>query len=834
MNLKNLVSRGIAATVLTAMLLQTGMTWAGAAAPREELKIASLSDTHYLSPDLIADTKDFQTHLNSDRKMFAESEAFLNALLETVKKDDPDVLLISGDLTKDGEKESHEGLAAILEKFQEETGTKIYITPGNHDLNNSNGMNFAPDGEDTAEDTPAVQAGRTSPQNYKEIYADLVYNDDSVIATFTPAEGKQAGGLSYVARPKDGFTIISIDSARYSADNTDSKTDEHETSGAVSADLEKWVVEQITAAKKRGDTVIGLQHHGLIPHFGMEPDILPMYLVNDYERLAQVYADAGMQYVFTGHMHANDIAEMTTEAGNTLYDIETGSVVTYPSPARCVTLTRTTENGTVKETMDIKTHLNVSAGTFVNPQTGKEQTVPDITAYGREHGFSNEMLTTTVNGFLNSYYAQILQAGGLRSLLETLVKDLAGLDLSFNSLVGPVLDQLLPDFNEDEEQTIAYDSANKEVRLSVSLLSIAIPETGLIQTLNLLLDKADEELENPVQLNAVVSELIVGLTGIPVSSDGETKKTLLDYANYIYQSHLGGEDSAQNQPEWVKQTTEQIKNGMLLNQVIELAVQKVSDILGTVVNGLSLREITGAKAWDKTNKIFLADEGRTVLIRPTDNLSATVLGGLLTSSFTGAGWAADPEDSNLYPVPEGADPQAGYTILEFLTDLKGSLYGKQLGLEEDTDTTVFLSQKLQGLLDELLNGTPADPEEGTEATEGLLTDELKGQLNGWLYNLVTTMGIDNNFPNDNNATITYEWKLLSDGSGDGNQNGDNQNTGENDQNGNNDTQTDGGNANQPDKLPQTGAEDDTIPTVILFIASIGALTWLFIRRAKGK
>lgn len=96
------------------------------------------------------------------------------------------------------------------------------------------------------------------------------------------------------------------------------------------------------------------------------------------------------------------------------------------------------------------------------------------------------------------------------------------------------------------------------------------------------------------------------------------------------------------------------------------------------------------------------------------------------------------------------------------------------------------------------------------------------------------MGIDNNFPNDNNATITYEWKLLSDGSGDGNQNGDNQNTGENDQNGNNDTQTDGGNANQPDKLPQTGAEDDTIPTVILFIASIGALTWLFIRRAKGK
>ena len=828
MNLKNLVSRGIAATVLTAMLLQTGMTWAGAAAPREELKIASLSDTHYLSPDLIADTKDFQTHLNSDRKMFAESEAFLNALLETVKKDDPDVLLISGDLTKDGEKESHEGLAAILENFQEETGTKIYITPGNHDLNNSNGMNFAPDGEDTAEDTPAVQAGRTSPQNYKEIYADLVYNDDSVIATFTPAEGKQAGGLSYVARPKDGFTIISIDSARYSADNTDSKTDEHETSGAVSADLEKWVVEQITAAKKRGDTVIGLQHHGLIPHFGMEPDILPMYLVNDYERLAQVYADAGMQYVFTGHMHANDIAEMTTEAGNTLYDIETGSVVTYPSPARCVTLTRTTENGTVKETMDIKTHLNVSAGTFVNPQTGKEQTVPDITAYGREHGFSNEMLTTTVNGFLNSYYAQILQAGGSKKALESLLGDLLGdslpiKDITLEKLIDVGLPLLLPDASTGGE--FYYDSekggivVNKKVNVLITL-HVVIPNAALKETLNILLKKLDDQvLAHPEVLDAELKTIIEALTGITVygadtPEDESDDKTLLDYANYIYQGHLGGEDSAQNQPEWVKQTTEKIKNGELLEDVITTVIAQVSDVINRMLENLSLEELVGASAFDNNTKTFVPLEGRTPLIRAYDENA----GNLLSAAFALLlKWPTDDE-TGLIAIPEGSNPEIGYSVADFLDGL----------------SSVF-TLDVDALLDELLNGTPADPEEGTEATEGLLTDELKGQLNGWLFNLVTTMGIDDIFPNDNNATITYEWKLLSDGSGDGNQNGDNQNTGENDQNGNNDTQTDGGDhTNQPDELPQTGAEDDTIPTVILFIASIGALTWLFIRRAKGK
>ena len=139
-----------------------------------------------------------------------------------------------------------------------------------------------------------------------------------------PTVPRTVGPVSYTHL--DVYKRQSIDSARYSADNTDSGMDEHETSGAISADLEQWVLEQIAAAKQRGDTVIGMEHHGMIPHFSMEPDLLPMYLVNDYERLSREFADASMQYIFTGHMHANDIASLTTEQGNTLYDIETGDV----------------------------------------------------------------------------------------------------------------------------------------------------------------------------------------------------------------------------------------------------------------------------------------------------------------------------------------------------------------------------------------------------------------------------------------------------------------------------------------------------------------------------
>ena len=75
------------------------------------LKIAVLSDIHYMSPTMIKDTEDFTTALNSDRKMLSESDAINLELLDAVREDRPDVLLVSGDLTKDGELECHQVIA---------------------------------------------------------------------------------------------------------------------------------------------------------------------------------------------------------------------------------------------------------------------------------------------------------------------------------------------------------------------------------------------------------------------------------------------------------------------------------------------------------------------------------------------------------------------------------------------------------------------------------------------------------------------------------------------------------------------------------------------------
>ena len=459
------------------------------------LKIAVMSDDHYLSPSMIRDTADYTTALNSDRKMFAESDAILRTMLDAVRQDKPDVLLISGDLTKDGEQECHKALAKALQQLQRDVpGLKVYVINGNHDIRNADALNF-----NTA-DGKAVPATRTDPEDFKRIY-DFIYSDPTVIATYTPPAGKEAGGLSYVARPADGYTLVVIDTGRYSSDNTSTGKNEHETSGAISADLEQWVIEQTAAAKARGDVVLGMQHHGLVAHFDVQPTILPMYLVNDYERLSQEYADAGMSVMFTGHSHAVDIASATTAAGNTIYDIETGSGLTYPSPLRFVELRRSAD-ATVVST-GVRTHFGPIR--YTDPLTGTAKTIDDLTEYGRAHGFTTDMLKTVAGSFIKSFFGKFLP-------------------------------------------------------------NDTWPVTKII---------------------ANIDQIIDDVAAVPIAEGND----LLDFANWIYQCNLAGEDDG-NYPAWVQSGVDRLKSGALLDQVLDIVAEDTfgcGSVLFTKFQGLFTR-----------------------------------------------------------------------------------------------------------------------------------------------------------------------------------------------------------------------------------------------------
>lgn len=92
----------LALAVIAAVILVPTVSAYARDKDSQKLRIATISDTHILAPELIKNTKDFQAD-NSVGKMFDESLGILDAQLEQVKKEKADVLLIAGDLTKDGE-----------------------------------------------------------------------------------------------------------------------------------------------------------------------------------------------------------------------------------------------------------------------------------------------------------------------------------------------------------------------------------------------------------------------------------------------------------------------------------------------------------------------------------------------------------------------------------------------------------------------------------------------------------------------------------------------------------------------------------------------------------
>ena len=55
------------------------------------------------------------------------------------------MLLVSGDLTKDGELEGHKEFSARLQQVQKDVpGMKVYVINGNHDVRNENARTSTP------------------------------------------------------------------------------------------------------------------------------------------------------------------------------------------------------------------------------------------------------------------------------------------------------------------------------------------------------------------------------------------------------------------------------------------------------------------------------------------------------------------------------------------------------------------------------------------------------------------------------------------------------------------------------------------------------------------
>ena len=285
--------------------------------PGLSVSMAVISDPHFFDPGLGATGNSSGTDLNSAGKLISESAELLEVAIGNILSSNVDIVLIPGDLTKDGALRSHLGMAGKLEMLKA-NGVKVFVVPGNHDVNNGRSYSYQGD--------QAVRVPNVNPSRFSEIYGPYGYDD----AIF-----RDSGSLSYVAEPMDGLWIIGLDDCLYGRNDSIAHS---ETGGELGKAQRKWLESILQTDLAAQKTKVVIMHHGILEHFQTQKKHFDDYVVKDHKKQSRLLASLGIQTVFTGHFHANDITLHQWKDGSFLFDIETGSLVTYPCPIRKITL----------------------------------------------------------------------------------------------------------------------------------------------------------------------------------------------------------------------------------------------------------------------------------------------------------------------------------------------------------------------------------------------------------------------------------------------------------------------------------------------------------------
>ncbi len=337
---------------------------------------ATISDCHVYTEELVGkggEGTDYYNDVVKYNKLLGETFPILNATLNSIEQRVLEgklrYVFFTGDLTANGEEKNHEMLGNLLRSFQEKMRKTdpqfhIFVIPGNHDINKYDGAYYDANGKQvTASSCATLEEANEIATNAAEFayyYRDLGYGEANIDYFKEPSLNNapadtdtkdfynfedSSGALSYAVDLEDTngqkMRLVAMDCSMYSEDVNDDtitiggQTVQNANTGGYMTEAQlDWVCAQSTAAVNNDQVVIGLNHFAFAPHFAVQPAALKLFIINDWQRIASTVADAGMHYVFTGHQHAPDVSCYTSPNGETLYDVETGSLVNFSNTYR--------------------------------------------------------------------------------------------------------------------------------------------------------------------------------------------------------------------------------------------------------------------------------------------------------------------------------------------------------------------------------------------------------------------------------------------------------------------------------------------------------------------
>jgi predicted phosphohydrolase len=267
-----------------------------------------VTDTHFFKNSLGAYGKEYEKFMRNEQKCFAETEAINKAVFKFLEENkDTDNILFAGDLSFNGEKESHLAFIEML-KGLKASGKNVYVITAGHDYND-NCLSYDNDGKHHIEGT-----------RRNELY-DLYYEFG-----FKDAIAVDRKHLSYVAQLSDGVRLLAL--------NNDGNCDDFQT---YDDEQIKWIKKQTKKARADNQMMFAMNHYPLIagqPIFSLVPSAVQ----KNAGEITEMLADEGVHLVFTGHMHNQSINEKVSKNGNKFYDVCTGSIIASPAVIRFVTI----------------------------------------------------------------------------------------------------------------------------------------------------------------------------------------------------------------------------------------------------------------------------------------------------------------------------------------------------------------------------------------------------------------------------------------------------------------------------------------------------------------
>ena len=268
-----------------------------------DLKIMVATDMHFLASDYHDGGEASQAIYNvRDGKITEYGKEIMMAFVDTCIQEKADAVVLTGDLTYNGEKASHEELATILQPL-DDAGIAVLVTPGNHDIRNPNAYSFS--------GSEVFYENTVEAIDFETIYANFGFKD---------AYKRDEHSLSYLYKISEDVWFMMIDCNGYEWNSVFGLNSE----GKIKQETLEWAEDCFKLAKKKNATILTATHHSLLKNeYIHSEDYRITYNANDFMELKAKYES----YVnFSGHIHtqsivANDVSDVS------LYEFTTESLV---------------------------------------------------------------------------------------------------------------------------------------------------------------------------------------------------------------------------------------------------------------------------------------------------------------------------------------------------------------------------------------------------------------------------------------------------------------------------------------------------------------------------